>query len=163
MYLKSPFANLSVSWDNDKTVLPLGRHLLCDQCPLQFSSDQAVALHKFKAHGLKNQMRLFVEGSHCPACFKQFWTRERIANHIRYRSHVCRHNILLRGPCLSVEQADQLDIEERGAHAGLQRKGKRRHSAELPVVRLHGPLRTVFALPGCDSEHHELGVGHNFW
>jgi hypothetical protein len=44
----------------------------------------------------------------------------------------------------------------------LQRKGRRRHHAEQPVIRLQGPLRTVFSLPGCHSEHHALGRGHNY-
>jgi hypothetical protein len=66
------------------------------------------------------------------------------------------------GPCLTVKQADELDALEHGANLGLQRKGKRRHHAELPALRLHGPLRTVFSLPGCHSEHHSLGKGHNY-
>ena len=162
MYLKSPFANLSVAWNQDKIVAPVTLHLQCDKCTLKFSSEQSLALHRFKAHGLKNQMRQYVDGTHCPVCLRQFWSRERIINHIRYRSQVCRTNIMLHGPCLSVEEADILDRSENGANTGLQRKGRRRHHAELPAVRLQGPLQTVFSLPGCHSEHHPLGFGHNY-
>ena len=82
-------------------------------------------------------------------------------NHIRYRSQVCKANLLLRGPCLSEDEADALDGHEHGAHVSLQKKGKRRHHAELPVIRLQGPLCTVFSMLGCYSEHSVLGVGHN--
>ena len=30
-------------------------------------------------------------------CMKQFWSRERLLNHIRYKSKRCRHNLSLRG------------------------------------------------------------------
>ena len=107
-------------------------------------------------------MRQFVAGTFCPVCLRQFWTRERVVNHVRYRSRVCKANLLLLGPCLSVEEADALDVSENGANLVLQRKGRRRHHAEQPVSRLQGPLRTVFSLPGCHSEYHALGKGHNY-
>ena len=163
MYLKSPFANLSVTWDSDKVVAPIVMRVSCDLCTMKFRSEQALALHRYKVHGFKNYMRQFVQGTHCPVCLKQFWTRERIINHLRCRSHVCRNNLLLAGPCLSVDQADDLDALEYGANASRQRKGQRRHQADLPVVRLQGPLRAIFTMPGCDSEHHASGIGHNHW
>jgi len=162
MYLKSSFANISVAWESDKIVAPVTLHLQCDKCVMKFSSEQSYALHQYKAHGIKNQMRRFIAGTFCPVCLRQFWTRERVVNHVRYRSFVCKANLLILGPCLSVEEADALDVFENGANLSLQRKGRRRHHAELPVVRLQGPLRTVFALPGCHSEHHALGRGHNY-
>ena len=161
MYLKSSFANISVAWEDDKIVAPVALHLQCDQCTQKFSSEQSRSLHMFKVHGIKNQMRLYVDSTFCPVCLRQFWNRERVVNHIRYRSHACKANLLLRGPCLSVSESDALDLEEIGANLSLQKKGKRRHHAELPVIRLQGPLRTVFAI-GLESAHHALGRGHNY-
>ncbi len=77
MFLLSPFAYfsyLSVAWNLDKIVAPATLHLLCDMCPLKFSSDQSLALHRFKAHGVKNIMRQYVDGTHCPVCLRQFWS-----------------------------------------------------------------------------------------
>ena len=161
MFLKSPFANISVAWESDKVVAPVARLLQCGQCTLKFASEQSRSLHLFKAHGVKNQMRQYVEGTFCPVCLRQFWTRERVVNHIRYRSQVCKVNLLLAGPCLSVDEADNLDVVEYGANLNLQKKGRRRHHADLPVIRLQGPLRTVFAI-GRESNHHALGRGHNY-
>ena len=162
MYLQCPFANISVAWNCDKVVAPVTLNLQCDKCDLKFSSEQSLALHRFKVHGCKNHMRQYVSDTSCPVCLRQFWTRERVVNHIRYRSQVCRTNLLLLGPCLSVEEADHLDEVESGANKSLQHKGQRRHHASIPVVRLQGPLRTVFSLPGSHSNHHALGVGHNY-
>ena len=160
MYLKSSFANISVAWQDDKIVAPVTLHLQCDKCPLKFSSEQSIALHRFKTHGVKNQMRQYIASTFCPICLRQFWTRERAVNHIRYRSKVCKGNLLLLGPCLTVDEADQLDIDEIGAHITLQRSGRRRHHAALPVTRLQGPLRSIFSIN--HSEHHALGWGHNY-
>ena len=115
----------------------------------------------YKAHGVKNEMRRYVASTFCPVCLRQFWSRERVVNHIRYRSLVCKANLFLLGPCLFVEDADKLDEIENGANLSLQKKGRRRHHADLPVIRLHGPLRTVFAI-GRESNHHALGRGHNY-
>ena len=161
MYLKSAFANISAAWESDKIVAPVAMRLQCDKCNLKFTSEQSLALHKFKAHGEKNQMRRYVASTFCPVCLRQFWSRERVVNHIRYRSLVCKANLLLLGPCLSVEDADKLDEIENGANLSLQKKGRRRHHADLPVIRLQGPLRTVFAI-GRESDHHALGRGHNY-
>ena len=60
-------------------------------------------------------------------------------------------------------EADELDAVEHGAHAKLARSGLRSHHASIPAVQLAGPLQTIFAIPGTESEHHVLGRGHNFW
>ena len=99
----------------------------------------------------------------CPVCLKQFWSRERVVNHIRYRSKVCLANLKLRGPCLTTLEADELDVVEHGAHAKLARSGLRSHHASIPAVQLAGPLQSVFAIPGTESLHHALGRGHNYW
>ena len=163
MFLKSPFANISVVWKDDLIVAPCLVHLSCDACALQFQSQQSLALHKFKAHGVKNIARRLVDGVHCPVCLKLFWTRERVINHVRYRSGVCLANLLIRGPCLSVSEAEELDCLEHGAHVAKSKAGQRSHHAAIPAVQLQGPLLSLLVLPGTESAHHPLGKGHNHW
>ena len=62
----------------------------CHLCPSQFCTLQKYSLHMFKAHGIKNVWRTYIadcpETIHCVVCLKQYWTRERLLNHVRYRS-----------------------------------------------------------------------------
>lgn len=146
-FLKSSVANISVAWKNNQVVKPLVSHIMCDQCPKSFCSEQSLALHRFNVHGVKNAIRWYVDGVHCPVCLKLFWSRERVVNHLRYRSKVCLNNDLLRGPCLSVAQSDELDALEHVANAKLAKHGRRSHFASCPAVQLHGPLLHVFCAP----------------
>ena len=84
-------------------------------------------------------------------------------NHIRYRSGVCLANLLIRGPCLSVSEAEELDALEHGANVIKSKSGQRAHFAAIPAVQLQGPLLAPIVLPGTESKHHALGRGHNYW
>ena len=49
-------------------------------------------------------------------------------------------------------------------HVSLAKQGRRRHFANEPVVRLHGPTLPVVAKPDKRiSSHHCLGYGHNYY
>ena len=67
----------------------------------------------------------------------------------------------MRGPILTSQQADELDELERPEHKALYSVGKRRHTADQPCLRAHGPLLPIFALRG--SSHHALGFGYNYF
>ena len=95
-------------------------------------------------------------------CLKEFWTRERVLNHIKYRSKVCRLNLHLRGPCLSEQEADALDFACASSNVDLYRQGRRRHHVSKPSIRLPGPLLAVVLPEDLLSEHHPLGVGRNY-
>jgi len=138
----------------------------CDVCSsddTKFTTFQRLCLHMFKKHGYKNIWRRYVYmHTHCPVCLKRFWSRERLINHLRYRSKICRYNIQMRGFQCTEEQACEIDLLELENHSRLQKCGKRRHAAKEPVIRLHGPLLQVI-LPDTvrASTHHALGYGHN--
>ena len=119
----------------------------------------------FKKHGVKNIWRQYVGYHvHCPVCLKLFWSRERVLNHIRYRSKVCKHNLLLRGPIISEEDALIIDKAEALGHIKLAHSGRKRCAAVEPVLRLHGPLLPTILNPGTvTSGHHQLGRGHNYY
>ena len=52
-------------------------------------------------------------------------------NHIKYRSHACRVNLLLQGPCLSVVDASARVDVDRENNRALNAKGPRAHSAVI--------------------------------
>ena len=91
----------------------------------------------------------------------EFHTRERVMNHIKFRSHVCRENLLMRPPILTHEQADELDAAQYSEIRKLAARGQRRSHASVPCVRLQGPLISVVIDPKYESAHHALGRGRN--
>ena len=132
----------------------------CNACDKTFSSYQSYALHKFKKHGIKHIVRRYITGSQCPICLVEWWTRERAINHVRYRSEVCKLNLLLHAPTLSPEEADVLDAKDARLYRDFTKQGKRRHIAERPCMQAEGPLVQIVLDPARESVHHPLGVGH---
>ncbi len=78
-------------------------------------------------------------------CMLYFHNRIRVLNHVKYRSHVCRVNLLLGGPVLSPPEAIAMDEEARELRRSLYAKGLRAHSATAPVFRLTGPFQTTWS------------------
>ena len=70
-----------------------------------------LSLHEFRVHGIKDSVRLRVPFTYCLVCLVEFHTRERILNHIRYRSQSCRYNLMLRNPVLSDHEADKIESD----------------------------------------------------
>jgi hypothetical protein len=136
----------------------------CEVCDCKFDTFQKLCLHRFKVHGFKNIWRLYVaDHIHCPVCLKIFWNRERLLNHVRYRSKTCRFNLQIRGPVCTEEQAACIDESLRSQYVALHKAGKRRHDCCEPVMQLHGPVLPIM-LPDSvkSSQHHALGCGHNY-
>ena len=160
-FCKSPFATISTAVHKSVTLKDFTHSVSCQECHKVFYSFQALSLHRFKSHGLKNMMHKFIDVTHCIVCLREFWTRERVLNHVRYRSPLCRDNLIMRGPVLTESQADELDRLERPMHTDLYRRGHRRHNADRPSMRCAGPLWPIILLEGRESAHHPLGKGHN--
>ena len=87
--------------------------------------------------------------------------RERVLNHIRYKSETCRHKLVIRYSDKMWTDAEVTEMDENEAvgHSKSQATGKRRHHVEAPVIQLVGPLQPILLL-GNDSTHHPLGRGH---
>ena len=161
-YCKSPIANVisSVEKNDNVPAGPLMTHK-CNICDKSFMSVQQLSLHEFRVHGLKDQIYLCVPETHCTVCLREFHTRERILNHVKYRSYTCRYNLLIRGPVLSQDEADALDNAATSNNIKLQLSGFRRHYVSSPSFRLQGPLAPIILPSGEYSHHHPLGRGHN--
>ena len=129
-------------------------------CPFTAGTKQQLAVHMFKIHNMKSVWKIYVGDLFvCPICLKYFHTRERVLNHVRYRSEVCRHNLVLRDVKWTEQQVMDFDTCDSVGHKEAQATGKRRHRVEAPVVQLEGPLQPILLL-GNASSHHSLGVGH---
>ena len=153
-------ANVISQWANTPAIVVLGETHKCSQCDRSFRTRQSLAVHRFKAHGIKSIERQYLPHSQCPICLVEFWTRERVINHVRYRSMVCRENLLIRPPELSPQQADRLDELEQENFRKMQSRGNRRHKVVEPCVQAAGPLLPIVLDPDNISAHHPLGRGH---
>jgi len=160
-FCKTPFANICTQWATSRVLEEYSRPVNCYLCGKESMSLQAHSVHLARSHGIKSKFRMYVDGPTCRICLVNFGSRERCLNHVRYRSKVCYANSLMRGPILSSQQADELDLLERPEHKALYSAGKRRHTAEHPCLRAHGPLLPILTLRG--SSHHPLGLGYNYF
>ena len=58
-----------------------------DDCTFEADTSQKLAVHMFKVHQVKSIWKNYLgDHVHCPICLKHFHTRERVLNHVRYRS-----------------------------------------------------------------------------
>ena len=154
-------ANVVTQWARSPAIATLGETHECEMCGNAFRTKQALAVHRFKTHGSKSIERQYLPGTQCPICLVEFWTRERVINHVRYRSKVCRENLLVRLPELSQQQADHLDEFEQETFRKMQACGNRRHKAIEPCIQASGPLLLIVLDPDRVSAHHPLGKGHS--
>ena len=67
---------------------------LCDHCPARFSSKQRLCAHSWAAHAARPLVESYLGSSTCPACLVNFWSRERLIQHVVRDSHVCRWGIM---------------------------------------------------------------------
>ena len=92
-----------------------------------------------------------------------FHNRSRLLNHLKYRSHVCRLNVLLGGSLISAEEAREIAVELREGNRALYARGLRPYAATEQVFRLVGPLPPPIVDPDRQSTHHLLGVGRRHY
>jgi hypothetical protein len=164
-FARCKYANMYDSKDPATKVPASACSYECNLCDSTFGTLQQFSLHMFKKHGVKNVMRLYVDGhTHCPVCLRLFWTRARLLNHIRYRSKICKYNLCMRGKICSEAEASIQDAAAAQANVALYRRGRRNHFAEEPVLQLHGPLLPVLPSPEMrKSCHHHVGFGQNYF
>ena len=161
-HCKSPFANICAQWAISPVLRVYAAPVTCAICSHVSRSTQAHSVHMFRAHDVKSNLRRYVPFTYCTVCLREFGQRETCLNHVRYRSKVCRSNLLLRGPLLSCAEAQTLDEECHARNRALHSAGRRRHHVESPSFVLPGPLLPVLLAPGEYSAHHPLGRGHRY-
>ncbi len=137
-FCASPWVNISTHFPAIQ-IVGLNHTHSCGLCPYKCDSNQQLALHLFKHHGIKDNIRLYVSGTRCPICLTEFWQREVLLNHIRRGRTPCKRQVLLRGPVLTESQSVELDLELRPFFQKQHRCGLRRHAVDTPCMRVQGP------------------------
>ncbi len=162
-FAHSRFANLDLPSAAPNLSFPSMKAFFCELCGKTLPCKQKFALHKFKHHKIKDCVRCYVPEhvAHCCVCLPMFHSRERLLNHLRYRSSVCKINLILAGDAISNQDADAIDEKLQPHYADLQRRGFRRYRGRRPAFRLPGPLPYAVIEPGTESAHHVLGRVRN--
>ena len=106
----------------------------------------AMRSHAAKKHGVRIWQRLYVDGSACPVCLKQFWTRPRLLAHYRKSAATCAQLLPSYRPRMDLDDSRRLDKEDEALRKSFMKKGRALTWAELPCVRVSGPLRREAAL-----------------
>lgn len=161
-YSHQKFANLDAYQAEPSLHAPVMELCPCITCGKTFPNKQTLSLHMFKVHNQKDPCRLYLpKGTlHCPVCLVFFHSRERVLNHVRYRSQICRSNLVYM-PKMTENEADEIDHELACANRELIHQGKRRHTADRPAIQMAGPIK-LHIQPSHPSPHHPLGRGHRY-
>ena len=142
--LKLPFMNQIVNAVIKSPAISnefLDHAFQCSQCSSQFCTYQRLSVHMFRKHGIKSSLCKHVgESTVCPVCLKQFHDRDRLLNHIRYRSRTCRGVIWARGPVITDAEHEDILQNSRQKYRDLHASGHRRHFARAPAFRVSGPI-----------------------
>ena len=104
--------------------------------------------------------RNYLSTTFCPVCLLEFHTRDRVIAHFRMSS-VCRMNLLLNHPRLSVEEFEALQTRAAEKVRALRASGRARCYAAMPCYRLQGPLPLAVA-PTTFPGGHPLGHGRRW-
>jgi len=161
-YFTLRFVNIPISGTTAEDLCTGPFH--CHICTKSFNTFQKHSLHMFKSHGIKNIMRRYLEDVVCPVCLMYFHSGERVLNHMRYRSRVCKNVLMSRLPVLTEKQADLLDKQAASENATLAHSGLRRHHVTHTAFRFSGPLNNISSTPRVThtSQHRPFGSGRNY-
>ena len=143
----------------------------CPSCDLTSYDLQAIKLHMFSKHGIKDEIHRHIDSVHCPICMVHYHTKERLLNHLsskRGRTNTCRTTLLARPPCLTWDQVTEIDKGLADGYAKLHASAKRRHDTEgMPCIQVYGPFISgiIPASPSRAREYrfqHPLGNGFHY-
>ena len=84
-------------------------------------------------------VRAYAHGTACPACLKEFHTRERLVCHLKVAGR-CWEAVTVLVPPLAPEEVVRLDVESAQVQRANRRAGMHDRKAHLPAYRIPGPL-----------------------
>jgi len=118
----------------------------CPECGVRMPTQQQLNTHMKSKHQIRNPIAMYINTTYCPICLGEFHTRECILNHVRYRAHACRAALLLMGPVLTREQAEEYAQEEAKSNRKLYANALKRYHKHSMHVKLQGPLPLLYYL-----------------
>ena len=102
----------------------------CHQCDKVFMTQAALAVHEQRKHGLRMAVRRFVKTPACPICHKWFHTRTRALTHMHWSGTSCWFLAMRHYEPMSVEEAADLDAQDRSNGDALHQKAFRSYQKD---------------------------------
>ena len=96
--------------------------------------------HLFKNHQVRPPLRALVESTHCAACLQEFHSRERVIRHVSRSSPKCIQVYIQAMAPMHIDDLGRFEEEAYNTTRQLKTQGFRREHAQLPPIRLVGPL-----------------------
>ena len=162
-FAASRFANFDVPISIPLIAPPLFHNSYCSDCGKSFNTYQKLAVHRKVKHGQRDPVNALVDSVFCPICLLYFHDRICLLNHLKYRSTVCRLNLLADGPLVSPERSDELDGACRELRRSRYAASLRAHAATVPAFRLQGPLPLPISYVAPVGRCHILGNGRRHY
>ena len=97
----------------------------CHLCEARFSSYKALTVHHYKQHGRHAAERLYMEGTVCFSCLKDFHTTQRLRQHLQWKPDQCLHHLQ--------------QVLEPFAYTDVPLKDSLKTAHRVPAIRLAGP------------------------
>eukprot|EP00434_Breviolum_minutum_P035323 symbB.v1.2.031260.t1/scaffold3609.1/size53966/2 len=97
----------------------------CNLCEARFSSYKALTVHHYKQHGRHAAERLYMEGTVCFSCLKDFHTTQRLRQHLQWKPDQCLHHLQ--------------QVLEPFAYTDVPLKDSLKTAHRVPAIRLAGP------------------------
>ena len=124
----------------------------CLECGASCGDRQSLAVHVYRAHGIRRYIRAYVDGTDCLVCGVRFCSRQRLIDHLAEKSQVCSMNYLRRYNPLSPQRLAELE------DLGRSDFSRRLRVEGAHGVRVHGPFLPVFDVNGVQIRtRHPLG------
>ena len=113
---------------------------LCKQCDKAFPTRQQAAVHEFKQHAIRPDIRYRLSGSQCLACLMLFSHGPALRNHCCNDSPKCGEWYADNVALLPTDIIEADIMADREWISSNDRKGKPRYRVIKPAGQLSGPL-----------------------
>ena len=111
----------------------------CHLCDYVSPTTHGMAWHMYNHHGHKHLIRRYIHDTHCIACMREFWTRNRVFTHLAASSARCRAYYFSYAFDIGGERYRELEERAEAQTVSLRKKGRRRTFSERPPEHIFGP------------------------
>ena len=111
-------------------------------------SFKALRCHRTAYHGQLSSANWCIDTSTCTVCLLAFSSIATCKAHVMDKSQVCRLNLLMRGPFLSIGEVLACNVGVSGSRCTNMAQGKPRNHAKVLCTRTFGPIQVVYDVEG---------------
>ena len=107
----------------------------CPECRKRFKSKAALGVHRNKIHGYLCEAYSYAATTTCFACLGQYFTRERLVQHLQWGSMDCLSQIKSLVEPLTKQQIAFLNVKDKSLYRDTKRQGRRHRNQTKTFCR----------------------------